>query len=798
MKTLKVLGFIVTLVVLFIVGYIFYLQPDYSGELQFPGLYEEVDVYYDNYGVPNIYASTEEDAYRALGYVHAKDRLFQMEMLRRVGGGRLSEILGKDLVETDKFFRTIGIDKSADSAVKKYFSSNRQQSFQKAALAYLEGINHFIENGKTPLEYTLLGIRKEKFTPKDMYLVTGYMAYSFAIALRTDPTVEKIKQQLGSAYLKDIAYDWPKGFESVPVQQKDSLAASISSAFHSVSDIFNKTAMPPWIGSNSWVLSGKKTKSGKPLLCNDTHIGYGQPSVWYEAHIEYPGYQLYGNYMAGFPFQIIGHNQFAAIGMTMFENDDIDLYVEKVNPDNSNEVFFKDHWEKISSREEIIKIKGEKDTVVTIQETRHGAIINGSLKMLDELTDQPVSFWWEYNQSTSTILESSYKLSHAVSIDQARNAVSMITAPGLNIMYADKLGNIAWWAAARLPKRPEHVNSITLLDGSSGKDEILGYYDFSENPQNENPESGFLYSANNSPDSVHGVMHAGYYAPDYRAKRILSWFSQEKKWEAEDMKTILRDVVNTDNPQYANEILSVIGEENYSASTETAEILKEWKGDNQVTDIAPVIWTKLWYTTMKLAMEDELGKETFADFVGTHLFKCTYPNLLYNDSSLWWDNINTKEKETRKDIFSEAFDNTVESLKKQLGNKVENWQWGKVHRLEHIHPIGRKQPFNLLFNVGPFEAQGTSEVVNNSSFVLNEEGVYKVKYGPAMRRIIDFSDLENTLSILPTGQSGNVFSNHYNDQAEMYLKGEFRKQMMNEQEIKNSSKNKFVLKLVQR
>ena len=284
-------------------------------------------VHYDKYAIPHIYANNDVDAYMALGYVHAKERLFQMELLKRVGSGRLSEMFGPDLLEVDKLFRTVGIGDQSEINADHYKKQGGQM--MKMAESYLKGVNCFIENGPTPLEYSILGIEKEKFDLKAMFDIAGYMGYSFALAHRVDPLLSKIERELGPEYLKDIKYTWPKNHPKIPVY--DSLINK-KEALGFKEDwvgVLQRNGIPIWEGSNSWAVNSKKAKGDKPILCNDTHISYGQPHIWYESHMEYPGFKIYGNYLCGVPLPLIGHNDFCAWGLTMFQNDDMDLYEEK-------------------------------------------------------------------------------------------------------------------------------------------------------------------------------------------------------------------------------------------------------------------------------------------------------------------------------------------------------------------------------------------------------------------------------------------------------------------------------------
>ena len=795
MKIVKsiLIGLIVVLALVLIGGYI-YLQtmaPTYSGNVTLNGLNAPVEVFYDNYGVPHIYAQNEGDAYYALGYVHAQDRLFQMEMLRRAAGGRLSEILGEELIPVDKLFRTLGINKFAKEHAEKFLSTDTA-AFQKAALAYQKGINEFIRTGKTPLEFAIIGIPKEEFKPEDIYLAIGFMSFGFAEGLRADPVLEKIRTEYGEDYLTDFAIQTPpdaikiesyKGI--IKNSQGDSLIAAIGNAL-------NKIPLPLWTGSNGWVVSGDRTESGLPILENDTHIGFSQPAVWYEAHLEYPGKSFYGHHIAGIPFGLLGNNRYSAWGLTMFENDDADFFLETVNPENANQVKFKDQWENLSSRKEIIKVKGKPDVELEVRSSRHGNLVSGIVE--NTPTDQVVALSWLLTQDTNMALQAAWLLNHGNSFRAAEKAAATFSAPGLNVMYGDMDGNIAWWACAKLPIRPAHVRTKLFLDGASGKDEYLGSYDFAKNPQSINPPWGYVYSANNQPDSVDKVLYPGYYYPKARAGRIVEYLSKDKKWKPEDMKEINLDVVSIATPEVAKEMATVLASLNKSEFAPMVDLLQNWDGDHKSTDTAPSVYynllTQIYYGSMK----DEIGAEALHSILATSVPKNSVNSFIKNDQSPWWDDVRTKDvKETRSLIFEKAAVKTLALLKETCGAKPEDWVWGKIHTLKHKHPLGAVSLLDKFFSVGPFSVDGGNEVLNNLHFQLDTTGYFHVDGGPALRKITDLSAIENGETVSPSGQSGNVMSQFYSDQAEMYATGEFRKMLMNRSEIEKASENKLVL-----
>jgi len=429
---LKYTLLIVLVIIIVVCGgayiYLHNLSPKYAGEIKLSGLRAKVEIFFDTYAIPHIYGRNEEDVYLALGYVHAQERLFQMEMLRRVAAGRLAKILGKDLVKTDRFFRTLGMNHAAQRSADIFFNADTEP-FQKAAHAYLRGINQFLARGKTPIEFTILGIPKEIFTPRDIYLAGMFMSFGFAAGFQMDPLTNKAYRRLGWKYLQDWAIDWPAGAQKIPVHRQSATAATPGLGV-AINRILARLPVATWIGSNGWVLSPAKSKTGQVIFANDTHMAYSQPSVWYEAHLEYPGFSFYGNYAAGMPFGVMGHNRFAAWGLTMFENDDVDFYREKVNPQNPNQVWVDDHWENLQTREEIIKVKGTADVVMQVRISRHGPIINDVDETVDAAGTAPIAVWWSATKFPLTTMQAFYMLSHADRLAVARKAAALINAPG--------------------------------------------------------------------------------------------------------------------------------------------------------------------------------------------------------------------------------------------------------------------------------------------------------------------------------------------------------------------------------
>lgn len=775
---LKTIG--IFLAVIFAVGLILYFQhkPIYEGKIELKGIESETNVYFDEFGIPHIYADNEADAMIALGYVHAQDRLWQMELLRSIAPGRLSEIFGEDMLETDRFFTTLGIEEASQKSID---SLNKTSKPYLLAQAYLKGINQYVDEGVTPVEFLLLGLKKTHFEIKDIYNTLGYMSFSFAMAQKTDPLLTLLHQKLGNSYMNELQLSVNPS--STSIKSSPETLQNIAKIAH---HIFEKTSISPFIGSNSWVIGGQKTQHQKVIFANDPHIGFSQPAVWYEAHITTPQLENYGFYIAGAPFPLLGHNHQFAYGLTMFENDDIDFYQEENHPTDSTLYRFKNDWKKYTITKKTIAIKGKPSEEIIVKSTHHGPIVSGIAK--DISNEKPISIFWVYTQHPNLMLEVCYEMSRATTITDFKKGVAKIHAPGLNVMYGDAQGNIAWWATGKLYMYPENVNRNYFLNGADGMQEITRYLDFSENPQAINPKWNYVYSANNQPDSVNNILYPGYYLPEDRAKRIVNLLESKNDWNQKSVATMITDVTSSTAPMFVKEFLKYISLANLTKNEQEAiEILKNWKGDFQLNGIAPTIYTKMIYHYLQFTFEDEMGKDTFEKLLNTHFMKVEIGHHLMKKDSPWWDDINTPTTERKAEILNKAFTQSIQSLEKQLGSNINKWMWKKVHTIEHPHTMGKIALLRPFFNVGPFEINGSSEVINNLQFPLTENGLYKVNAGPSSRRVIDFSDVENAVNISPTGQSGNIFSKHYADQSKMFVNGQFRKMKLNKDEIIKTS-----------
>ena len=781
----------VLLVVILLAGFLFiqHLKPDYDGELELPGLQGTVSVYYDAYGIPHIYAENEPDAFRALGYVHAQDRLWQMELLRRVAPGRLSEVFGPDALQNDRLFLNLGID---DATRKTLASADLSHPAFQMAQAYLDGVNHFIETGPAPVEFYLTGIEKETYTLQDIYNSIGYMAFSFAMAHKTDPFLTEVRDRLGSSYVQELLEASPSNGTYIRNYDPRGFGDSTHVVSREIGKLLERTPLPALEGSNSWVLGPGKTRSGQVILANDPHIGFAQPSVWYEAHVVTPEYEKYGYHLAGIPFPLLGHDRNLAYGLTMFENDDIDFYQESIHPQDSSRYERNGEWKAFKTVEKSIPVKGEEDSRVAFQVSDRGPVINSVIESLGDKA--PVSVSWVYTQGENKLLQALYGISHSKDLGAFEQAVTGIHAPGLNVMYGDAEGNVAWWGAARLHRMPDSVSTKLILDGpQSTAPETLP---FSHNPKSINPPWGYVYSANNQPDSTEAGQVPGYYLPENRARRIVDLLEPRNDWDREAVMEMIMDVTSPVNTEVIRGLASGLPASGLSEEeSQILDALMAWDGTADLDSKEAVVFHRWVYFWLKQTFGDELGPEGFKSLLNTHLVKRLIAPMSSRESSVWWDDMGTEDKkETRSDIVSASFREALRSIRTDFGRYEGNWGWRDVHTLEHQHPFGRVAALRSFFNVGPYPVHGTREVINNLMFPYDSTGYYRVSAGPSTRRVIDFSNLGESRSILPTGQSGNPFSPHYEDQAELYIQGKFRKMLMDEEEIRSSSPSLLIFR----
>ncbi len=784
----KLLVTLLVIVVTAAIGIYLWLKssvPTYEGTLQLTGLQSLVSVHFDDFGVPHIEAENNHDLFMAFGYVHAQERLFQMEMMRRAGSGTLAEIIGQPMIKVDRTFLSLGMKEYAEASAAR-LQQQKDTPMYSALQAYLDGVNYYIEHGPTPPEFSIIGIPKHTFAPVDLYYITGAMAFNFGMAQKTEPVIDYIFKHFSEEHLEQMGL-YHGNESAIPTTPHDSTyiqsLLGLADAFQSTESIMPFATLN---GSNAWAVSGSKTASGEVIVSNDTHIGYMIPQTWYEAHLKSPEFEMYGHYLAGVPFAMIGRDRHKAWGVTMLLNDDMDFYAEQPSPGDSTLFLYEGNYEPCTMKQYRIVVKGAEDTTIHVRVTRHGPIINEVFKAMPA---QPVAVKWTYTQQENHNIEALWQLNTARDIASFEQGVARIHAPGLSINYGDAQGHIAWWASARLVERPEHMNSWTIPDGSKAANEWKGYYPFEMNPRCIDPEHGFIYSANDWPDDLlkyatdtahKPLFYPGYYKPQYRADRIKALLEPENEWTLEKMKGLINDCRSEVDEDIMQQWMAMLEQSALSSDKRFLDLkpLMQWNGDYTPDLVAPTIYNRMLYHTMRLAMADEMGKDMFNLFLTSHQFQRSVLALQQHPEGVWWDKVNTPTRETMTEILTEAFGCAHDELSIAFGKNPEKWTWSQSATLEIKHPLGEVAALRPFFNLKKREVWGGNETIHQTGFYLDSTVYAKVFFGSQMRTMVDFADVENGLNITPSGESGHLLSPHYDDQAPLYARREFRKQTL--------------------
>lgn len=772
-----------------------------KGRQKLSQLKDSVEVSYDKYGIPHIEAKNDDDMMYALGYVTASERLFQMDLLRRIGSGRLSEVLGKDLLKSDILLRKLRLKKHAVYLWEKHKDTYPPEMISQIN-SYFKGVNHYIKTKPLPLEMKILRYKPEPFTVEDSIAIGGYMALSFAEGFLIDTLYTDLLDELPIETVDSLfnraTYDSKENInveaeKSTRIKSNDISNYSPSKNYYrdtaSVIGTF-KESLSLFHGSNSWVLSGQRSNSGRPILASDPHIAFAVPGIWFEAHIKSPTYENYGHYLPMLPFPGLGHNSFRAWGITMSNSDDIDFYKETFKTGDSNLVKFKGKFVKVKKETEVIKIKNEPDHIEEVVSTPHGPIVDGT-KFVEK--GDPISVKWSYLEPSNNSILTFYLLSQSKKLSDLAPALSHAAAPGFNFTFADSKGNIGWHVMGKIPIRQRPGNGNRILDGASGLDEYLGHLDIMDNPHIYNPRDGVIVSANYKHQVDEKIPWIGPWQPKNRYLRIHEVLSSKGKWSLKELKALQTE----QKVSFTDETVGHFTK-NLSAKTklhkEAIDLLKKWDGTSNKDDVEPSLYYSMFQLVTKFAVEDELGMDRFQTYLegadGSHFFA----NIKHTTDSNIWDDITTKEiKETQSDIFQKAFDESIKTLSKRFNSKnLKDWKWGKVHTVTLKHPMGKFFPLDKIFNIGPYSVGGGLTQINNMGHNKKDLS-FDVVYGPTTRRLIDMFNTKISYGGLPSGNSGHPTSPHYDDQAELFMNGEHRDQIMDMKIVKSREHTTLIL-----
>jgi len=788
--------------------------PQINGEIKVAGLDGAVDVYRDKMGIPHIYAANTHDLFFAQGYVHAQDRFWQMDFSRHVGSGRLSEMFGKGQVDTDSFLRTLGWKQVAE---QEYAMLSPES---KALLdSYSEGVNAYIqERGpvELSLEYLILtgvlnrAYKIEPWTPVNTLTWGKAMAWDLgdnmdgeiqrAILLKT-LSPEQISD-LYPAYPADYPVIVPTIGENVSnAEEGSNLATSnfqLSTLnFQGIADklVLMESTLGNTgsdIGSNSWVVSGALTTTGKPLLANDMHLAIQMPSIWYQNSLhclpknEACPFDVTGFSFPGVPGVVAGHNDRIAWGLTNLGPDVQDLFIEKVNPDNSNQYEVEGKWVDFEIRQETIKVGGGEPVQLTVRISRHGPVISDTYGSLNDTVtptaqafkdrsgvalpdNYVIALAWTALTPNSPF-EAIWGFDKAQNWDDFRNAARTWSVPAQNLAYADVDGNIGYQTPGNIPIRKKGDGSLPVPGWTSEYD-WTGYIPFDELPYAFNPQSGFIATANNqaSPRDYPYLITTEW---DYgqRAARIVDMIENAPgKIDIAYIQNMHGDSKNLNAETLVPILLSVKLEPELASVRD--QFLGSWNYQETADSQAAAIFEWFWWDTLMGTFKDDLPQDYLPE--GGGRWYVVMRNLVQQPNSPWWDDKATTDViETRDDIFARAFGEAIKQFQDTYGMDTTEWPaWGNLHTSTFRNATLGKSgigPIENLFNRGPFVTGGGKSVVNATGWVVGKS--FEVATLPSEREIVDFSNFDNSLAGHTTGQSGHAFNPHYDDMALMWTK----------------------------
>jgi penicillin amidase len=748
-------------------------QPHIDGVVHVAGVNGPVDIVRDAEGIPHIYAKSVDDAHFALGYVHAQDRLWQLELNRRIAAGRMAEILGPNAVGTDRFLRTLGVRRNAEKIL-----ANLAPESVAALDAYARGVNAYLANrsGPLPLEFLLTGApAPAPWQPVDSIGWQTMMSWDLGANWTQELLRMRLAQRLSLHEINEFLPPYP-GDPVLETRDYTKLYRELGSVSEKMSEVA-ALAPPSYVdgmGSNNWVVGGQRSKSGKPLLANDPHLGLSVPSLWYFAHLSAPGLEVIGATLPGLPIVVLGRTDRIAWGFTNTAPDVQDLYIERIRPGNRMQYQTPEGWADFSLRKEIIRVKGQEDITLEVRESRHGPVITGALLILDKAAldaeRYAVSFAWTALRPDDLTLQAGVKFNRAQNWEQFLDAAKDFGSPQQSMVYADIDGNIGVVAPARVPvRKPENdLKGLAPAPGWDARYDWDGFIPFEELPRAYNPASQRILTANQKivgPDYPHFLTSE--WALPYRAQRIESLLGIDTQHDLESFARMQKDHVSL----AAQEILPVLrAAVPQSARAKAAlSMLKVWNSEMAADRVEPLIFNAWMRMASFRIFSDELGVTLMNDYAeqrNTH--QPTVNVLLDRDGQSKWC-LDVTKQGTAPDqgcdrLLSVALEQALDDLEQRYGSDMEKWRWGEAHVAHSEHrPFSKVNMLAGLFDLWVPSSGDTFTVNVGRHNPRDEKAPYESRHAASLRALYDLSDLENSRFIHSTGQSGNRLSALYDN-----------------------------------
>jgi penicillin amidase len=740
--------------------------PKVEGQIYLKGLREETEIRRDEWGIAHIYANNINDLLFAQGFVHAQDRLFQMELNRKVARGRLSEILGKRALDTDRIARTMGYERVAKQDWE-LFGKDEQQII----IDYCNGINAYIKSAdfKLPVEFSLLKHRPDPWDPMDVAsfsrLLISLLTWGWYDEIVRAKLIETVgmdaAMELDNTYPKENPVTLPNGIEFNLLD--------ISGKFQAMRGPY----MPQVSGSNAWTVSGTKTKTGMPYLCNDPHLTLKNPNIWYMNHLHCPEMHVSGVTAPALPMVQIGHNEKIGWGITLSYTDIEDVFIEKFTDDSCTSYMHDGKLRETTIIEEKIFIKDEKmPHIEKVYETDHGTLISdvtGNSSMKLTLCSQA------FKPGTAT--KGWFLLNKAENWNEFAEAVQHITAPGLNIVYADTEGNIGYYNSGKVPIRDKQTASVPQL-GWTGENDWISYVPFEEMPHVLNPQKGYVITANHKIEPEDFPYFLGdIYMNGYRANRLEKMLQRREKLEPKDFTAMQMDFYCTPGKLFAAHFKDI--HMDTPELQRYVDMLLAWDGELHPGKVEGSLYKVGKLMVVKKLFESAIpDKKLIDELLGRGFHSVFGPvssyighntpillRILDNENSFWLQKAGGKEK-----LLQDGFKSAIDWLKLNYGTKYEKWKWGDLHAIVFPHPLGVQPPLDKVFNLGPFPIGGDTDTPFQT-FIMSAEGYGGELAAPSYRQIIDFSNFDQSTVVMPLGNASNMASPFYKNQLRDWFAG---------------------------
>ncbi len=760
--------------------------PQMNGEISLPGLDAPVEIYRDQWGIPHIYASSYVDALFAQGFVHAQDRLFQMELNRRTAHGKLSEVFGELALDTDRTARTFGFSRLG-RADWELASDGLKESMS----AYAAGVNAFLDHPKSklPVEFTLLGFKPQSWKTEDTMAFGRVMIWQLSHAWQGELIRAEIIEKVGAERAAELEIYYP-------AENPISLPKGIEFNALDPDGSFRKSTGPfleRGKGSNAWVISPPRSETGNAVLCNDMHLALSMPSLWYEVHLNGgDDFHTTGVSLPGVPMVLVGHNERIAWGMTLAFTDAEDLFVEQV--DSQNRYLYKDEWHDSEIIEEEIPVKGKKEPhLENIIITRHGPIITDVLgHATQKIAVNSMAL------KPARTFDGWLQLNKAKGWDDFVVAMRLIEAPQLNVAYADVENNIGHWVTGKVPLRAKGDGSVPS-PGWTDEYEWIGEVPFEEMPHALNPEQGYLVTCNHKivPDDYPHQLGREW-MNGYRARRLTELIEEQGELTMQDHAKFHMDVKCLPGLEL---VAHLDGITDFEPEVQTAlQLLREWDGFLSPESVAGTLYEVIRYTLVRNLLEPGLGADIALRLMGEGFHPLLmHSNEFYGQDTVillrlldtpnsWW----VQQAGGRDEVIVKSIKGALDWLKETLGPEPGNWTWGQLHQVNFEHALGLQKPLDQVFNRGPYPIGGDTDTPCQTA-MLPSNPYDNRAWSPSFRQIVDMGDLSKSMVIVPPGQSENVSSPNYDDLIQPWLEGQYHPMLWTRQQVEEATVHRLTL-----